>query len=144
MLEYDYTNRGISLETTQLLQQYNLKVTPQRLEIVKILEDKGHLNIDELYTLLQKKFPTLSLATIYKNINKMCEKLFVSEVKLPNQKNVYELTKKEHSHIVCSKCSAILDIEIDTNLLNNKAEELTHYKIDTSSITFNGVCPQCL
>jgi len=127
-----------------LLQQYNLKVTPQRLEIVKILQEKGHLNIDELYTLLQKKFPTLSLATIYKNINKMCENFFVSEVKVPNQKNVYELTKKEHSHIVCSQCGTILDVDIDTLELNHKAQEVSHYKIDRSSIIFNGICPQCL
>lgn len=58
------------------LQKHNLKVTPQRLEIVDILYKNGHMSIDDLYTSLRGKFPSLSLATIYKNINTMCEKFF--------------------------------------------------------------------
>jgi Fur family peroxide stress response transcriptional regulator len=131
------------LEYISLLQQYNLKVTPQRLEIVNILYKEGHINIDALYKLLQEKFPTLSLATIYKNINKMCENLFVSEVKIPNQKAVYELTKEEHSHIICSQCNEIKDIEIDIGRLITKAEDISNYKIEQSSLIFSGLCPKC-
>ena len=126
-----------------VLQEYQLKVTPQRLEIVHILDTKGHVNIDELYEKLQKKFPTLSLATIYKNLNKMCENLFVSEVKIPNQKNVYELTKAQHSHIVCSSCNTIVDIELNIDSLIRKAQEETQYSIYNSSIIFDGLCPKC-
>jgi len=132
------------LEPIKLLQQYNLKVTPQRIEIVNILYNRGHLNIDILYQLLQEKFPTLSLATIYKNINKMCENLFVSEVKIPNQKTVYELKKEEHSHIICSQCKNILDIAIDTSILVAKVEDISNYKIEESSFIFSGTCSQCL
>ena len=127
-----------------LLQQYNLKVTPQRLEIVNILYTQGHINIDELYKLLQKKFPTLSLATIYKNINKMCSNLFVSEVKIANQKSVYELTKEKHSHIVCSQCHTIIDINLNISNLMQEVQSLSQYHIQTTAIVFNGICPKCL
>ncbi|HIP11341.1 MAG TPA: transcriptional repressor [Arcobacter sp.] len=127
-----------------ILQNHNLKVTPQRLEIVDILHKNGHINIDDLYKALQSKFPSLSLATIYKNINKMCDKSFLIELKIPDQKNVYELTKKEHSHVVCSKCNAIMDINLDTLSILNQAKELSHYNLDKSSIIFNGLCPKCL
>jgi len=126
-----------------LLQNYNLKVTPQRLEIVDILYKNGHINIDDLYKSLKNKFPSLSLATIYKNINKMCEKLFLSEVKIPNKKNVYELVKKEHSHVVCSKCNAIMDIDLDTTNILTQAQSLSNYSLDKSSIVLNGICPKC-
>jgi len=128
----------------QMLQHHHLKATPQRLEIVDILYKKGHINIDELFDLMQKRFPSLSLATIYKNINKMCEKLFLSEVKIPYQKNVYELTKKEHSHVVCSKCNTIMDIDLDISTVLNQAQKLSKYNIDESSIVFNGICPKCM
>jgi len=127
-----------------ILQNHNLKVTPQRLEIVDILHKNGHINIDDLYKALQSKFPSLSLATIYKNINKMCDNSFLIELKIPDQKNVYELTKKEHSHVVCSKCNAIMDINLDTLSILNQAKELSHYNLDKSSIIFNGLCPKCL
>ena len=127
-----------------LLQEYQLKVTPQRLEIVSILESRGHITIDNLYTELQKKFPTLSLATIYKNLNKMCENLFVSEVKIPHQKSVYELTKEQHSHIICSECQAIMDLELDVDSLVQEAHRKTDYSIKSSSLVFEGICPKCM
>ena len=59
------------------LRNYDLKVTPQRVAIVQELYDCGHLNIDQLYNKLLDKFPSISLATIYKNMNAMIEKIFV-------------------------------------------------------------------
>jgi Fur family peroxide stress response transcriptional regulator len=126
-----------------ILQNHHLKVTPQRLEIVDILYKNGHMNIDDLYTSLQNKFPSLSLATIYKNINTMCEKLFLSELKIPKQKNVYELAKKAHSHVVCSQCNAIIDLDLELSALFFEAEALSQYTLDKSSIVLNGLCPKC-
>ncbi|HIO91117.1 MAG TPA: transcriptional repressor [Campylobacterales bacterium] len=125
------------------LKDSNLKVTPQRLEIVKILSTYGHMNINSLYEALREKFPTLSLATIYKNIHTMRDKSFLSEVKIPNQKNLYELKKEEHSHIVCSKCDDIIDIELDTSSFINQASSISNYKLDKSSIVLIGICPKC-
>jgi len=131
------------MNNQSLLQEFNLKATPQRLEIVNLLYDKGHLTIDNLYVMLQDKFPSLSLATIYKNINKMINNNFLSEVNIPNQKSVYELVKKEHSHIVCSKCNEIIDINLNISNIINDAENKTSYQIEQSSIIFNGICPKC-
>ena len=132
------------MDYIEILQNHNLKVTPQRLEIVDILNTNGHINIDDLYKLLQNKFPTLSLATIYKNIKAMSNKLFLSEVKIPHQKNVYELTKKEHSHVVCSKCNTIMDIDLDISNILSQAESISNYSLNKSSIVLNGICPQCI
>jgi len=128
----------------EILRQHNLKATPQRLEIVNIILENGHINIDDLYSSLKAKFPTLSLATIYKNINVMCKTTFLSEVKIPNKKNVYEIVKKEHSHIVCSKCNSIMDIELDTSSILNQAKTISKYQLNGSSIIFNGICQSCL
>ena len=126
-----------------MLQNHNLKVTPQRLEIVDILCKNGHINIDDLYKSLQSKFTTLSLATIYKNIHTMCEKLFLSEVKIPHKKNVYVLSKKEHSHVICSQCNIILDINLDISSVLNEAQKMSKFNLSTSQIVFNGLCPKC-
>ena len=126
-----------------MLQNHNLKVTPQRLEIVDILHKNGHINIDNLYKELRAKFPSLSLATIYKNINTMISKLFLSEVKIPHQKNVYEITKEVHSHIVCLKCNDIMDLFLDTSHIKTQAQAKSNYSIEASLIVFNGICSKC-
>ena len=83
------------LNISGLLKDYDLKVTPQRVAIVEELYTNGHMNIDEIYKKLIQRFPSVSLATIYKNINSMVERVFLSEVKIPNEKSVYELIKTE-------------------------------------------------
>jgi len=98
---------------TEILRQHNLKATPQRLEITNALYTNGHISIENLYNVMLKKFNSISLATIYKNINLMLEASFIQEVKIPNEKSVYELTKETHSHIVCDTCGDIMDIELN-------------------------------
>ena len=126
-----------------LLKDYDLKVTPQRVAIVEQLYTHGHMNIDDLYKKLLEKFPSISLATIYKNINAMVEKVFLSEVKIPNTKSVYELVKEEHAHLVCSTCNTIEDVIIDTASISNEAATKSGFEIESSDIVFTGLCKKC-
>lgn len=126
-----------------LLKKYKLTVTPQRLEIMSILVANGHISIDELYVALKVNFPSVSLATVYKNINLMLEKNFLFEVQIQNKKNVYELVKKEHSHVVCTECKEVLDIYLNTEKLFLEVTALSHFSLKTSSIVFNGICENC-
>ena len=58
----------------------------------------------------------------------MMEICFLSEVKLPNTKSVYELTKDEHSHVMCSECGEVMDITLDKSALCTEAKSKTNYK----------------
>jgi len=129
---------------TTLLKEYDLKVTPQRVAIVEELYNNGHMNIDDLYKKLLSKFPSVSLATIYKNINAMVEKVFLSEVKIPNSKSVYELVKTEHAHLVCSCCGEIKDITLDATSLLSEVSSMSSFKIDSTNIVLSGICPKCI
>ncbi|RXJ78604.1 transcriptional repressor [Arcobacter sp. F155] len=131
------------MNSSLLLKEYNLKVTPQRVAIVEELYSNGHMNIDELYKKLLEKFPSISLATIYKNVNAMVEKVFLNEVKIPEAKSVYELAKEEHSHLVCSSCGKIEDITIDTSILQSSIKEESAFQIQNVDVVFSGLCKSC-
>ncbi len=128
---------------TDALREHHLKATPQRLAIADTLANYGHINIDKLYEVMLKKFNSISLATIYKNVNLMLENSFIQEVKIPNEKSVYELAQVEHSHLVCTKCGAIEDTFLDLTPLSNNLPEQSHFKIDKIDIVFSGVCQKC-
>ncbi|RXJ96681.1 transcriptional repressor [Arcobacter sp. AHV-9/2010] len=131
------------INTTALLKNYDLKVTPQRIAIIEELYKNGHMNIDDLYKKLLDRFPSVSLATIYKNINSMVEKLFLSEVKIPNAKTVYELSKSEHAHLVCSTCKAVMDIELDSSDISKQISNLNNFKVNQTDIILSGICQKC-
>ena len=127
----------------QMLREHHLKATPQRLEIANALNRNGHMTIEKLYEVMLKKFNAISLATIYKNINLMIENAFIQEVKIPNEKSVYELSKESHAHVVCSKCNAIEDITLDLSKTVEIASQTSHFKIDKADLVLSGLCQKC-
>ncbi|RUM66132.1 MAG: transcriptional repressor [Sulfurospirillum sp.] len=127
----------------RLLREHGIKVTPQRLSIVSELSGRVHMSIDDLYQSIKKSFPSISLATVYKNINAMMDMNFIQEVKIPNQKSRFELNKEPHSHLFCQKCGKVEDIELELNTITTQAAQKSGYKIDEQSLIFSGICPKC-
>ena len=94
-----------------ILKLHSLKATPQRLCVLDVLEEHGHVTLENIERFTKLKFPTLSLSTIYRNINEMLKKEILSEVKIANKKEYYEITKENHTHLICSKCGKIEDFQ---------------------------------
>ena len=82
---------GISKMFEKILKDNHLKITPQRLAILKEIQKCGHISIDEIYENIKESNPSMSLATIYKNLASMQEARIVEEDKLPNQNTVMSL-----------------------------------------------------
>jgi Fur family peroxide stress response transcriptional regulator len=128
---------------TDILRTHNLKATPQRLTILQVISKYGHINIDTLYSEIKDQFSSISLATIYKNINSMTEVGLLAEVKLPNAKSVYEIVKEGHAHLKCEVCGTIEDLTIDTNSIFTTISDEHHFKINHSDVVLSGICKNC-
>ena len=128
---------------TEILRDYNLKATPQRLVIIESVDKYGHINIDKLYEEVKNTFSSISLATIYKNINSMIKNTLLQEVKIPNEKSVYEMIKEQHSHLVCKNCGIVMDITVDTTRIVEDISEDYKFTIDKSDLIFSGTCKNC-
>ena len=126
-----------------LLREHNLKVTPQRLGILSVLGENGHISIEELFTIIRKDFRSISVATLYKNINFMLEVNILKEVKVPNSKSKYEILKDEHSHMVCKKCEKLEDLELCLGSVIEDASIKSGYMFDENSLVLSGICPKC-
>ena len=74
------------MQYVSLLKQSGLKVTPQRLSVLRILDRHTHPTIDELYDEILKENPSVSLATVYKNLNTLKDEGLVVEVNIAKSK----------------------------------------------------------
>jgi len=126
-----------------LLREHQLKVTPQRLGILNLISNAGHLDVEELFTQIKKEFSSISLATLYKNINSMIEKRLLTEIKIPHMKSKYEIAKEPHIHLLCRECSEFIDMSVDIDTLVDEAKEKSHYQLTNSSIVLCGICESC-
>ncbi|MWV62551.1 transcriptional repressor [Helicobacter saguini] len=125
------------------LKAKRLKVTPQRLAILREIESKGHTTIEGIYENILENYPSTSLTTIYKNVTIMCESDILSEVKAPGYKQRYEIKQQKHVHVMCEKCGKLQDLYINYSNLQNECEAMSGYKLDSLSAVFTGVCSEC-
>lgn len=128
-----------------LLKEKQLKVTPQRMAILKEIHKAGHISVDSIYENIKQSYPSMSLATVYKNLTSMQEANIIEELQIPNQKQHYELHKDPHIHLICQKCGKIEDMHSNALLQQLIAEckEESHYTFKDFSIALIGVCPEC-
>lgn len=126
-----------------LLKSHQLKTTPQRLAIIQLMHTAGHISIEELYQAIREKFTSISLATLYKNVNTMLDVSLIREVKIAGQKTKYEIEKESHAHIMCKSCGELKDIPFDPTLLLQKSVDMGHYITEDVSIIISGICPEC-
>ena len=124
------------------LKEHGLKVTPQRITILNAIDKYGHANIDEIYQEAITTNPTLSLATVYKNVASLIETKLLKEVSLNNLKSKYELTKEPHSHLVCKECGNVEDVN-SSNLFNLNADGL-NFNAEEIELYIYGVCSNCM
>ena len=122
-----------------LLEDSNLKTTPQRLAILKELDNKGHASIEEIYETIKEMFPSISLATIYKNINALKEEGIISEICL-HQKPKFEIEKSPHAHFICKKCGNVEDIPFEDIIKNDFNKK---YPNSQKELYIYGVCKKC-
>ena len=129
------------IDYISLLKTNDLKATIQRTSILKSIDTAGHINIDDIYEDVKEQYPTLSLATIYKNIIMMQESNVIVEVPMNGEKSKYELKKEEHMHLICEACGEIKDTKIPTT--NKELLVVENFQIKASQINLYGLCQKC-
>lgn len=126
-----------------VLKASNLKSTHQRLAILDCIDMFGHIDIDTLYEAIVRKYPTMSKATLYRNINDLISFHILEEVKLPNQKQQYEIKKVPHIHLLCTHCGCVEDVFVETKTLLEAIKDKSGFTISNSFIVMNGTCKLC-
>ena len=132
-------------EYNKILNSSGLKATNQRLGILEVLEMTGHSTIDEIYSIVRKKHPAISLATVYKNVDIMVEKGVLVEVPVAGMKSHYEIKKHDHIHLICQECGSVTDEPIDSvpvKELENIAKR-DDFSLSSSQINLYGICHEC-
>lgn len=131
----------------QKLRDNGHKITPQRMAIVEILaKSKGHPSVENIHARIKKDFPTMSLATVYRNIVLIKALGEVLELGFPDGSNRYDGNKPyPHPHVICIKCKKIVDPDlISLDEMKTEVAAETNYKILAHRLDFFGICSDCM
>lgn len=136
------------VRTTDLLRSKSLKVTPQRIAILKLLMNtKSHPTAEVIYKTLESTNPTMSLATVYKTLDSFNEAELIQVLSIDGESLHYDFNTAFHPHLICKECHSVTDVDFDIsdemNALVNKINAYTNYGIDKEQLFFYGICDEC-
>lgn len=127
----------------QQLREQGFKLTPQRIAIVDYLMKKhDHPTAEEIYEDIRKKYPTMSIATVYNTLEMLRDIGRVVELNIKRGKACYDFVTAPHHHLYCHHCQKIYDI-MDVECPVFQSGEYDGHKIEAMHGYFYGICKNC-
>ena len=106
----------------------------------------SHPTADEVYQSMKDEYPSISRATVYRNLNKMSDNGQALKVRGSSGADHFDDTLRPHYHVVCAKCGRVDDVEVD--LPSSVTESLDKatapgFTITGYELLFCGLCSAC-
>lgn len=124
-----------------------LKYSRQREAIKNYLMDtKAHPTADTIYAELKKVYPSISLGTVYRNLNLLADQGEINKIPTSDGGIRFDYDTSEHCHLLCEKCGRVEDISLDQELIsaiNEQAQGAYDGLIKNHEIQFFGLCKKC-
>ena len=130
----------------RMIRQMGLKVTQQRIAILETLSGgRAHVTAQEVFEVVNSKYPEIGFATVYRFLRKMAEQNMVTEVRMGGLPARYELTpRRHHDHLTCVSCGQIVEFEsqqIET--LQELVAKAHNFRLTHHVLELYGQCPEC-
>lgn len=126
----------------KILKDHSLKVTSPRLEILKYLDHHHtHPNVEEIYSTLKKKHPSLSRTTVYNALEILQKHKIVQVLTVSGSELRYDIEQGMHHHFICIHCGAIYDIAISCPNMDRTIVGGHH--VEDVQGYFKGICKKC-
>ena len=128
-----------------MLNASNLRMTRQRMVILEELRKvNNHPSADEIYELVRKRLPRISLGTIYRNLEILSGSGEILKLESGSSLKRFDGRADCHYHIRCERCDRLADIFFDPGVdLDSRVRNLTDFSVVGHKLEFVGVCPEC-
>ena len=129
-----------------MLKEHNMRMTRQRQVILETLQEHNiHPTADEVYELVRKKIPRISLGTVYRNLEVLSELGKILKLELAgSQKRFDGYATNHHYHIRCMRCDRVDDAPCGMiSDLEDRIVSESGYKVMGHRLEFVGLCSEC-
>ena len=134
------------LETAERLRKMGHRLTPQRLAVLEVIKGaQRHMSVHEVLEQLKPEYPTLTVPTVYRNLQWLKDVGLVAETDLGGGSRVYEyIAEHPHHHLICLKCHRVVDLP-DSVLdpLRETLQKQYGFIPRVEHFALFGICPDC-
>ncbi|HVJ06310.1 MAG TPA: Fur family transcriptional regulator [Candidatus Saccharimonadales bacterium] len=129
----------------QLCREKQLAMTHQRLVLYRtLMQMTDHPSPEQIFDRIRVELPSISLATVYKNLHAFLEAGIVSEVSPHHGSLRIESNAERHHHFICMECHTITDLapaQIDETPLISSVPP--GFQVEQVSMEIRGLCGRC-
>ncbi|MEW6500799.1 MAG: Fur family transcriptional regulator [Thermodesulfobacteriota bacterium] len=122
-----------------------LRSTKQRQIILDALMGvTSHPTADDLYRMVRRKLPSISLGTVYRNLETMAELGMIQKLEVAGTQKRFDANTSNHYHVRCLRCGRVDDLDLPPDPgVEKAAAQKTRFRILRHRLEFSGLCPEC-
>ena len=104
----------------------------------------NHPTADAIYAVIAAQHPTISKATVYRNLNQLAAQGEILRVPVPTGADHFDFNIKPHYHVRCTKCGGVFDVFMPpVTALIDRVEDSSGVELHRYEILFEGICSTC-
>lgn len=127
----------------QKYRNIGIKLTPQRMAVLEYLEgNKSHPSAEDIYRAVKKRYPMISLATVYNILETLKQKGLVQELNIDPYKKRFDPDTSPHHHLICTGCGKVIDISIDYSPDISRLA-IEGFEVKRVHLELYGLCEDC-
>lgn len=120
----------------------------KQLVLEAVAQLHNHPTAEQVYAQVTKAHPTISKATVYRNLASLSEDGRLLHLPMPSGADRFDHRLDAHAHIECTVCGRLDDVELAPqaapgDALDAFAAQATGYMHTKHVVLFTGVCPAC-
>lgn len=114
------------------------------LVLAAVAKLQRHATADEIYNEIVKEHPTISKTTVYRNLQRLCEKGDIRKREIPGGADRFDHICSDHYHVKCINCGGVFDVDMEyMPNLEKSIKDTQGFVFTGHDVIFKGICPEC-
>ena len=123
-----------------------MRYSRQREAVYNVLcSTDSHPDVAYVYSQVRKIIPSISLGTVYRNLNQLSDQQIIRRVGVINGQERFDADTRPHAHFVCNCCGAVLDLP-DCSPSRQYIQSLSEqygFMVEGHEFNLRGLCEDC-
>ena len=120
------------------------RMTLQRRVILEELKKvTSHPTADEVYSMVRRRLPRISLGTVYRNLDVLAEQGEVLRLESAGTQMRFDGNPEDHMHVRCTQCGRVGDVVGEFTPVHLMDYHAHGFSLTGARLEFDGICNSC-
>ncbi len=134
------------MDAAELLHRHGLRVTAQRLAVLRTVSGRPHVTADAVAEAVRGDIGSISVQAVYDALGTLTETGLLRRIQPAGSPGRYEdRVADNHHHLICRSCNRMVDVDCTVGEAPclTAADDLG-FEIDEAEVVYWGRCPACV